>query len=105
MLVLTGDDSSTLRWRLAEKPDPVILEWYAVDDELAFETDGLAGDPATAAKTLEFRGGMRATIAFVVELVEINPAARTTKPAKRLEYTIEVVHSPNCNSGMAEGVC
>ncbi len=55
-IFLTGDDASTLRWRFAQKPDPVFLEWYAVDGEFAFETDGLVGNPATAAKVLEFRG-------------------------------------------------
>ncbi len=105
LLVLTGNDASTLRWRLAEKPEPLVLDWYAVDGELAFETDGLIGNPATAAKTLEFRGNIRGTTDFLLELVEINPADRADEPAKLLEYTIEVVPSPMCNSGAAEGVC
>ena len=105
LLVLTGDDASTLRWRFVQKPERLVLDWYAVDDELAFETDGLVGSPTTAAKTLEFRGNIRGTTDFVLELVEMNPADRVGGPAKRLEYSVEVVPSAMCNSGAAEGVC
>ena len=87
---LTGDDASTLRWRMAEKPDPQIMEWYAVDGKLAFETDGLVGDPTTAAKVLEFRGTKLGQTRVVLELVERDPAARTGEPAKRLEYTFDI---------------
>ena len=55
-IILEGDDASTLRWRIAEKPDPFHLDWVKVDGEPAFETDGLVGDPTTAAKVLEFHG-------------------------------------------------
>ena len=56
-LHLSGDDASSLRWRISRKPDPLTLEWYAVDGQPAYETGDLIGDPSTAAKVLEFRGG------------------------------------------------
>ncbi len=105
VLILTGDDASTLRWRFAAKPDPSILEWYAVDGALAFETDGLIGNSATAATTLEFRGNVRGTTVFVLELVELDPADRLGEPAKRLEYSVEVVRSYRCSTGDAFADC
>ncbi len=86
LLTLEGDDASSLRWRFAEKPDPFVVEWYAVDDRLAFETGDLIGDPATAKKVLEFRPATIGETAFVVELVERDPADRVGAPVKRLEY-------------------
>ncbi len=91
---LSGDDASPLRWRFAEKPDALILEWYAVDGELAFETDGLVGNPATAAKVLEFRGNARGEAAIVLELIDRDPGKRAGDPAKRLEYTFNVKEPP-----------
>ena len=88
-IMLTGDDASTLRWRIAQKPDALIMEWYAVDGKLAFETDGLVGDPTTAAKVLEFRCGKKGPAPMVLELVELDPAERSAQPAKRLEYNFE----------------
>ena len=105
LLMLTGDDASTLRWRFAQKPETLVLEWYAVDGELAFETDGLVGSPATAAKTLEFRGNIRGTTNFLLELVELDPADRAGEPARRLEYSVQVVPSAMCNSGSSRTVC
>lgn len=87
---LAGDDESTLRWRFGQKPDQFILEWYAVDGQLAFETDGLIGDPTTAAKVLEFRGAGKGETSLVLELVERDPSKRGDQPAKRLEYFFEV---------------
>ncbi len=83
---LTGDDASTLRWRLVENPDPLLMEWFAVDGAPAFETDGLLGDPTSAPKLLEFRaiGVGEGVLAF--ELVEQAPSERTGPPAKRLEF-------------------
>ena len=94
VLMLDGDDASSLRWRFAEKPDPFLVEWYAVDDQLAFETGDLIGDPATAAKVLEFRPFAIGDTTFVLELVEQDPANRTGDPAKRLEYTFAVCYQP-----------
>ncbi len=94
MLTLDGDDSSSLRWRFASKPDPILVEWYAVDDQLAFETDDLIGDPAAAAKVLEFRPLRVGDTTFVLELVEQDPANRTGDPAKRLEYIFAVCYTP-----------
>ncbi len=87
---LSGDDSSTLRWRMAELADPLIMEWHAVDGKLAFETDGLLGDPATAAKLVELRGNSMGEATFVFELVEGDPAKRTGPPAKRLEFMFTI---------------
>ena len=83
---LTGDDASTLRWRFVDKPDPLLMEWHAVDGAPAFETDGLLGNPATASKLLEFRatGVGEGVLAF--ELLEQAPSERTGPPAKRLEF-------------------
>ncbi len=89
-LHLTGDDASTLRWRFAQKPDPLFLEWAKVDGGPPFETDGLIGDPTEAAKVLEFRGSGFGRTSLVVELVERDPAARTGAPAQRLEFPVEV---------------
>ncbi len=61
-----------------------------MDGELAFETDGLIGDPTTAAKVLELRGSTQGETRVVLELVERDPARRTGEPAKRLEYTVRV---------------
>ena len=105
-IYLTGDDASTLRWRLAQKPDPVFMEWYAVDGEPAFETDDLVGDPATAAKVLEFRGAGHGETSIILELVERDPANRTGEPAKRLEYNFAIsTFTPRCNpsTGCPEG--
>ncbi len=87
---LQGDDVSTLRWRFAKKPDPSIMEWHAVDGELAFETDGLVGNPATANKVLELRGAGWGETGIVLELVERDPAKRSGEPDKRLAYTFSV---------------
>ncbi len=87
---LSGDDASSLRWRFAEKPDPLIMEWYGVDGQLAFETDGLIGNPATAAKVLEFRGTTEGETRVVLELVERDSTKRAGEPATRLEYTFRV---------------
>ncbi len=89
-LALTGDDASSLRWALVQKPDTLFVEWAKVDGKLAFETDGLIGDPTTAAKVLEFRGNAAGETTVVVELVERDPASRAGEPAKRLEYTFAV---------------
>ncbi len=91
LLRLAGDDASSLRWRFAEKPSPAVLQWHAVDDRLAFETDGLIGDPTTAAKWLEFRGNGVGETTIVLELVERVPADRADPPAERLTYHIRVV--------------
>ena len=89
-LELTGDDASTLRWAFVQKPDALFVEWAKVDGQLAFETDGLIGDPTTAAKVLEFRGSAAGQTTIVLELVERDPVRRAAEPAKRLEYTFEV---------------
>ncbi len=89
-IFLSGDDASTLRWSMPVKPDSFMMEWHAVDGKLAFETDGLIGDPATAAKVLEFRATREGETRVVLELVERDPAARSGAPAKRLEYTFQV---------------
>ncbi len=94
MLTLEGDDASSLRWRFAEKPDPFLVEWYGVDDRLAFETDGLIGDPATATKVLEFRPSKIGETTFMLELVEQDPTKRTEPPVKRLEFTFSVCYEP-----------
>ncbi len=91
---LSGDDASSLRWRMAEQPDTFNIEFFAVDGEPPLETDGLLGNPATAAKIVEFRGANRGETRAVFELVERDPAARTGEPAKRLEYQFEIVGSP-----------
>ncbi len=101
-LRLSGDDASTLRWRFAQKPDPFYLEWAKVDGQAAFETDGLIGDPTTATKLLEFRGVVDTSRTedseqtIIVELVEQNPADRSGEPAKRLEFTVEVMVPKEC---------
>ncbi len=87
---LPGDDDSTLRWRFAKKPDNAVMEWHKVDGLPAFETDGLIGDPTTAAKVLEFRANVHDQTNLILELVERDPAKRTGDPAKRLEYMFEV---------------
>ncbi len=87
---LSGDDDSAFRWRFAKKPDPSILEWHAVDGQLAFETDGLVGDPTTAAKVVEFRGATAGETAVVLELVNREPDLGSAEPSKRLEYTFSV---------------
>ncbi len=102
ILTLEGDDASSLRWRFAEKPDPFLVEWYGVDDRLAFETGDLIGDPATAKKVLEFRPGAVGETAFVLELVERDPADRGDEPVKRLEYTFSVCFQPGIK-GTARG--
>ena len=88
---LTGDDSSTLRWRFAQQPETFVMEWVKVDGVAAFETSGLIGDPTTAAKILEFHGNAAADTTIIFELVEIDPAMRTGEPAKRLEYNFRVL--------------
>lgn len=93
-IMLTGDDASTLRWRWAQKPDPFVMEWHAVDGQPAFETDGLIGNPAVAAKVLELRGMAVGETVIVLELVERNPAKRQGEPAKQLEYKIKVNEVP-----------
>ncbi len=98
-IILTGDDASTLRWSMPVKPDPQVMEWHAVDGKLAFETDGLVGDPATAAKVLEFRGTKLGETRVVLELVERDPAKRSGAPAKRLEYTFQVP-TPRFRAGL-----
>ena len=90
LLRLSGDDASTLRWSMPKKPDPFMMDWYAVDGKLAFETDELVGDPATAAKVLEFRATKEGETRVVLELVERDPAKRSGAPAKQLEYTFQV---------------
>ncbi len=102
ILTLEGDDASSLRWRFAEKPDPFVAEWYGVDDRLAFETGDLIGDPATAKKVLEFRPGAVGETAFVLELVERDPADRGDEPVKRLEYMFSVCFQPG-TGGTAHG--
>ncbi len=89
---LTGDDASTLRWRFAQKPDSLLMEWAKVDGRPASETDGLIGNPTTAAKVLEFRGSAEGEARVVLELVERDPAERGGSPAKRLEYTFQIAH-------------
>ena len=91
---LAGDDASTLRWRFAERPDALLMEWYAVDGALAFETDGLLGDPTAAAKIVELRALAVGEVTAVFELVERDPAARTGEPAKRLDYTFDIRPAP-----------
>ncbi len=99
-IILEGDDASTLRWRIAEKPDPFHLDWVKVDGEPAFETDGLVGDPTTAAKVLEFHGQAEGgPTRVVLELVERDPAKRTGPPAKRLEYTFQIIREVTCFQG------
>ena len=99
-IILEGDDASSLRWRFAEKPDPFHLEWIKVDGEPAFETDGLLGDPTTAAKVLEFHGQAEGgTTRVVLELVERDPARRTGEPAKRLEYPFQIIREVTCFQG------
>jgi hypothetical protein len=88
---LGGDNSSTLRWRFAQKPETFVMEWVKVDGVPAFETTGLIGDPATAAKVLEFHGNAAAETTIVLELVEIDPANRAGEPAKQLEYNFRVL--------------
>ncbi len=101
---LAGDDASTLRWRFAERPDSLILEWSAVDGESAFETGDLIGDPATAAKVLEFRGSAGGEATVIFELVEQDPTERIDPPAKRLTYTFQVlVKSTTGNTYKAPG--
>ncbi len=101
-LLLSGDDTSTLRWRFVQKPDPFYLEWARVDGKLAFETDGLIGDPTTAAKLLEFRGVVDTSRIeggeqiVIVELVEQDPAKRSGEPAKRLEFVFDVMVPKDC---------
>ena len=97
---LTGDDASSLRWRFATKPDPTVFAWVKVDGQDAFETDGLIGDPATAAKLLEFHGIGAGETSVLLELVEMDPAKRTGEPAKRLEYTFTVT-----GTDAADSVC
>ena len=87
---LAGDDASSLRWRFAEKPDEFMLEWARVDGKLPFETDGLLGDPTTAAKVIELRGNSMGETTIVLELVERDPAKRGGDPAKRLEFSFSV---------------
>ncbi len=87
---LEGDDASEFRWRFAQKPDALFLDWYAVDGQLAFETGDLIGDPTIAAKVLEFRGSGRGETDVIVELVERDPAARSGEPVKRLAFTFSV---------------
>ena len=94
ILTLEGDDASSLRWRFAEKPDPFVVEWYGVDDRLAFETGDLIGDPTTAKRVLEFRPSAVGEAVFVLELVERDPADRGDAPVKRLEYTFSVCFEP-----------
>ncbi len=88
---LSGDDGSTLRWRLAQAPDTFLMEWAKIDGRPAFETDGLLGDPSTAAKEVELRGNVEGETTVVFELVERDPSLRTGEPAKRLEYTFQIV--------------
>ncbi len=95
LLTLEGDDASSLRWRFAEKPDPFVVEWYGVDDRLAFETGDLLGNPATAKKVLEFRPNTVGETTFVLELVERDPADRSGEAVKRLEYTFSVCFEPS----------
>ncbi len=99
---LSGDDSSSLRWRFAEKPDDFLVEWAKVNGELAFETDGLIGNPAVAAKVLEFRGLRRGETTFSFELVDTE--AIDAEPAKRLEYTFQV-ETPRGGIGTKFGCC
>ncbi len=103
LLRLAGEDASSLRWRFAEKPSTAVFEWHAVDDRLAFETDGLIGDPATAPKLLEFRGNGVGEGTIVVELVERDPADRAKPPAERLTYHIRVV--PGCVPSTGSALC
>lgn len=91
---LSGDDASSLRWRMAEQPDPFNLEFFAVDGDAPFQTDGLLGNPATAAKIVEFRGANRGETRAVFELVERDQTERAGEPARRLEYLFKVVGSP-----------
>ncbi len=90
---LAGDDASPLRWRMAEQPDPFLIELHAVDGAPPIETDGLLGDPRTAAKVVEFRGAIRGETRAVFELVQRDPASRADQPARRLEYLFNVVGS------------
>ncbi len=99
ILTLEGDDASTLRWRFGTKPDPFLVDWYKVNDQLAFETGDLIGDPAVATKVLEFRPAVVGDTTFVLELVERDPANRTTEPAKRLEYIFSVCYEPDYSGG------
>ena len=104
LLTLEGDDASSLRWRFAAKPDPFFVEWYGVDDRLAFETGDLIGDPATAKKVLEFRPSTIGETSFVLELVERDPAMRSGEPVKRLEYMFSVCYEPG-DPAFAGGGC
>ena len=99
MLTLEGDDASSLRWRFATKPDRLLVDWYKVNDRLAFETGDLIGDPAVATKVLEFRPAVVGDTSFVLELVERDPADRTGAPAKRLEYHFSVCYEPSYSGG------
>ena len=92
---LSGDDGSTLRWRLAQAPDPFLMEWAKIDGRPAFETDELLGDPATAAKEVELRGNVEGETTVVFELVERDPALRTAEPARRLEFNFQIVGKEN----------
>ncbi len=96
---LSGDDTSTLRWRFAEKPDPFVMEWQAVDGQPPFETDGLLGDPTTAAKVIELRGNVVAIATAVFELVERDPSSRVEPPARRLEYTFDIRYRAPTHGG------
>ena len=100
---LSGNDSSTMRWRMAQAPDPFLMEWAKIDGRLAFETDGLLGDPSTAAKEVELRGNVEGETSVVFELVERDPALRTSEPAKRLEYIFQVVGKQDVIPGGAVG--
>ncbi len=103
ILTLEGDNASSLRWRFATKPDPFLVEWHKVNDQLAFETGDLIGDPAIATKVLEFRPTKVGDTSFVLELDERDPANRTGAPAKRLEYTFAVCYKPSVRA--AGGGC
>ena len=96
---LSGDDGSTLRWRFAQKPDPFVMEWHAVDGRPPFETDGLLGDPTTAAKVVELRGNVVATATATFELVEQDPSSRVEAPARRLEYTFDIRYRAPTHGG------
>ncbi len=100
LIELTGDDASTLRWRFAEKPAATFFEWFGVDGVLAFETDGLIGDPTTATKVLELRAVAVATLPITFELVERDPARRTGPPAKQLTFTFEFLPNRSVRSGV-----
>ena len=86
---VAGDDDSTLRWRFRAETRSVLPGVARGRRTAGVRTDGLIGDPATAAKVLEFRGVGKGETSLVLELVERDPSKRGDEPARRLEYFFE----------------